>query len=199
MKIYRQTLVLNCKHWLDKITKDSANLVQDVRAYFQPHSERDCNICNISIAKHRKLTNSHVKLFDKEFSNHQFCRYNQGASRYLIYCKPVVWKSKIYVPLTLAIRDDLTWSVCVTEGAELTSTHVCFMGMEMGIFIRWSEYEERSDFGYLNLFQSSFLFEPSLFEHSLKSELAKVCPKEYEGKIMGIRLFKVTRCLVKIS
>ena len=152
MKIYRQTLVLNCKHRLDKITKDSANLVQDVRAYFQPHSERDCNICNISIAKHRKLTNSHVKLFDKKFSNHQFCRYNQGASRYLIYCKPVISKSKVYVPLTLAIRDDLAWSVCVTEGI----THGCFMGMGMGIFIRWLESEERSDFGYLNFFQSFF-------------------------------------------
>ena len=114
------------------MTKDSANLVQDVPAYFQPHSETDCNICKISIAKHRKLTNSHVKLFYKKFSNHQFCRYNQGASMYLIYCKPVISKSKVYVPLTLAIRDDLTWSVCVTEGI----THGCFMGMGIGIFIR---------------------------------------------------------------
>ena len=38
---------------------------------------------------------------------------------YLIYCKPVISKSKVYVPLTLAIRDDLTWSVCVTEGITL--------------------------------------------------------------------------------
>ena len=29
-----------------------------------------------------------------------------------------------------------------------------------------------------------FLFEPSLFEHSLKSALVKECTKEYEGKIM---------------
>ena len=34
------------------------------------------------------------------------------------------------------------------------------------------------------LFQSFFLFEPFLFEHSLKSELTKECSKEYEGKIM---------------
>ena len=33
-------------------------------------------------------------------------------------------------------------------------------------------------------FSKFFLSEPSLFEHSLKSELVKECTKEYEGKIM---------------
>ena len=154
MKVYRQRLFIICKHRLDKITKDSTNLVQEVPAYFQPHLETDCNICNISIAKHRKLTNSHIKLFDKEFSNHQFCRYNQGASRYLFYYKPVISKSKVYVPLALAIRDDLTWSVCVTEGIEISPNHGWFMGME--IFMLWAESEGRSGFDYLNLFQSFF-------------------------------------------
>ena len=89
LQVYLQRF---CKHWLDKIKK----------AYFQHHSETDCNICNISMAKHQNLTNAHIKLFDKKFSNHQFCRYNQGASRDLIYFKPVISKSKVYVPLTIA-------------------------------------------------------------------------------------------------
>ena len=33
-------------------------------------------------------------------------------------------------------------------------------------------------------FSELFLFEPFLFEHSLKSKLAKECTKEYEGNIM---------------
>ena len=52
-------------------------------------------------------------MFGKEFSKYQFCPYNEGASRDLIYYKPVISISKVYVPLTLTIRDDLTWSVCV--------------------------------------------------------------------------------------
>ena len=54
---------MNCKHGLDKIKKDSTNLVQDMSAYFQPYSDTDCSICNISITKHRKLTNAHIKLY----------------------------------------------------------------------------------------------------------------------------------------
>ena len=47
-------------------------MVQEVPAYFQPHSDTDCNICNISIAKHQKPTNANIKLFDKKFGKHQF-------------------------------------------------------------------------------------------------------------------------------
>ena len=129
-------------------------------AYFQPHLETDCNICNISIAKHRKLTNSHIKRFDKEFSNHQFCRYNQWASRYLFYYKPLILENLKCMchwhKGWSAIRDDLTWSVCVTKGIEISSNNGCFIGM--GIFIRWSESEGRSDFDYLNLLQSFFIW-----------------------------------------
>ena len=133
MKVYPQRLCINCKHRLDKIKKDSTNLVQDAPACFEPHSDADCSICNINIAKHRKLSNAHIKLFDKEFSKHQLCRYNQGASRDLIYYKPVVSKSKVYVPLTLTIRDDLTWSVCVNEGVEISSTHECFRNLPQNL------------------------------------------------------------------
>ena len=72
-------------------------------------------------------------MFDKEFSKHQLCRYNQGASRDLIYCKPVLSKSKVYVPLTLTIMDDLTWSVCVNEGVEISSTHECFRNLPQNL------------------------------------------------------------------
>ena len=75
---------INCKHRLDKIKKDSTNLNQEMPAYFQLHANTDCSIDNISIAKHRKLTNANIKSFDKELSKHQFFRYNQAASRDLI-------------------------------------------------------------------------------------------------------------------
>ena len=133
MKVYPQTLCINCKHRLDKIKKDSTNLVQEVPAYFQPHSEIDCYIFNIRIAKHGKLTNAHIKFFDKEFSKHQFCQYNQGASKDLIYYKPVISKSKVYVPSTFAIKDDLTWSVCVNEGIEISSTHEYFKNLPQNL------------------------------------------------------------------
>ena len=44
---------------------------------------------------------------------------------------------------------------------------------------------EEKWFWVFELFSKLFLFEPSLFEQSLKSKLVKVCAKEYEGKIMG--------------
>ena len=70
-----------------------------------------------------------MKLFGKISIKHQFCRYNQGASRDLIYYKPFISKSKLYGPLTLTIRYDLTWSVCANEGIEISSTHECFRNL----------------------------------------------------------------------
>ena len=115
-QLYPQRFCINCKHWLDKIKK----------AYFQHHSETDCNICNISMAKHQKLANAHIKLFDKKFSNHQFCWYNHGASRDLIYFKPVISKSKVYVPLTIANKG---WSdmECICQWRYWIFFNSCFL------------------------------------------------------------------------
>ena len=42
-----------------------------------------------------------------------------GSIKGTVYYKLVISKSKVYVPLTLTIRDDLTWSVCVNEDIEI--------------------------------------------------------------------------------
>ena len=37
------------------------------------------------------------------------------------------------MPLTLTIRDDLTRSVCVNEGGEISSTHECFRNLQQNL------------------------------------------------------------------
>ena len=43
----------------------------------------------------------------------------KGASTKTLYKLQTLTESKVYVPFTLTIRDDLTWSVCVNEGIEI--------------------------------------------------------------------------------
>ena len=53
-----------------------------VLAYFQPHSDTDCNLCNISIANHRKLTIAHSNFLIRNLVNISFVdtiRENQGT------------------------------------------------------------------------------------------------------------------------